>query len=724
MIGKTISHYKILEKLDEGGMGVVYKAEDTKLERMVALKFLSSTAIAGEEEKKRFKREAKAAAALNHPNIATIYAIEEHEDEMFIVMEYIEGRELREIIHEIPPNPPLRKGGMGGPPPFPKGDRGGFLPIETILDYSTQIAAGLQAAHKKGVTHRDIKSSNIMVTDKGQVKIMDFGLAKVRGSAQLTKVGTTLGTAAYMSPEQAQGADTDHRTDIWAFGVVLYEMLTGELPFKGDYEQAVIYAILNEEPTPISDVRADVPESLQQIIQKMLARKPNERYASCREVLDDLRAQKHEQPLSTSSFVSFAAKSTSKRRLAMWLAPAFLIGLASLWFLTPFQPSGEKEAPALRVQTIAVMPFSVRGGEQLAYLKEGMVDLLSAKLDGVGDLRSVDPNALLSYLGDKSEAGLDPRNGREIATHFGAGLYILGSVVKVGDGLQLNASLYNASGEQQTRVQSLAEDEAQLLSAIDRLALQIVPSQFQDAILQSEAEFAAHLTHSFDALKAYLESTSAFRAERFQEAIDAAQRAVAADSNFAVAWIQLFAAASWNAGNEELAFEALDKAIALKDRLPVQVRNLTLSYKDYVDGQYRSAESRLRSLLDVSASMIYARFSLGDLYFHYNPYYGRSITAARPQFEKLLSHRPSWSLILPHLMEIAALEGRTASLDSLVRLYLSRENAPDSLQWQALLVLSGRDTLKREEMLDVLAKSSPTNIARVLDRVAGLVHDL
>jgi len=210
VIGKQILHYKILEKIGEGGMGVVYKAEDTKLKRDVAIKFLPRHIAASDEERQRFKIEARAAASLNHPNIATIHAIEEVDDEMFIVMEFIEGQELRELIIS-----------------------NSKLSIDNCLTYANQIASGLQAAHEKDVTHRDIKSSNIMVTDKGQVKIMDFGLAKVRGGAQFTKVGMTLGTAAYMSPEQAQGLKTDHRTDIWAFGVVLYEMLTGKMPFPG-----------------------------------------------------------------------------------------------------------------------------------------------------------------------------------------------------------------------------------------------------------------------------------------------------------------------------------------------------------------------------------------------------------------------------------------------------------------------------------------------------------
>ena len=211
MIGKTILHYKILEKLGEGGMGVVYKSEDTKLERTVALKFLSLTSI-GEEEKKRFKREAKAAASLNHPNIATIFAIDEADDQTFIAMEFIEGQSIDQMLVGATGRSPLR--------------------LADAIDYATQTAAGLQAAHEKGITHRDIKPANIMVTDDGLVKIMDFGLAKLAHRSKLTQLGTTLGTAAYMSPEQSRGEEADPRSDIWSLGVVVYEMISGQMPFK------------------------------------------------------------------------------------------------------------------------------------------------------------------------------------------------------------------------------------------------------------------------------------------------------------------------------------------------------------------------------------------------------------------------------------------------------------------------------------------------------------
>ena len=266
MIGKTLLHYNILEKLGQGGMGVVYKAQDNRLNRPVAIKFLPELVKAEKEEHQRFKIEAQAAAGLNHHNITTIYAIEETEDVTFIAMEYVEGQELRHFI------------------------RAGDLAVDEIVKIGIQIADGLQAAHEQGIIHRDIKSANIMLNKKGRVKIMDFGLAKVLGHSHVTKAGTTLGTMAYMSPEQSRGEAVDARSDIWSLGVVLYEMLTGKLPFRGDYEAAILYAILNEQPLPIEQFRTDVPPELSAVILKALQKNPDARYQNLNDMLDELYA--------------------------------------------------------------------------------------------------------------------------------------------------------------------------------------------------------------------------------------------------------------------------------------------------------------------------------------------------------------------------------------------------------------------------------------------------
>ncbi len=265
MIGKKLLHYKILDKLGSGGMGVVYKAEDTKLKREVAIKVLPQDLTRDEEAKKRFMFEAQAASALDHPNVGTIHEVNETTDgQTFIVMAYYGRETLKDRLAK------------------------GQLSVAEAVTIASDIAKGLEKAHSKEVVHRDIKPANIMLNEDGQVKIVDFGLAKLTGRTQLTKSGVTLGTAAYMSPEQAQGIGVDHRTDLWALSVVFYELLTGEQPFKGDYEQAVIYSILNEEHNPLTELRKDIPKEIAAIVDKGMKKDINERYSSATELLSDL----------------------------------------------------------------------------------------------------------------------------------------------------------------------------------------------------------------------------------------------------------------------------------------------------------------------------------------------------------------------------------------------------------------------------------------------------
>ena len=272
MIGATISHYEITEKLGEGGMGVVYKAQDTKLDRPVALKFLAPHLLRDEEGRKRFEREAKSAARLDHPNICTVHEIDEVDGRTFIVMAFLEGHPLSERITEGP------------------------LKLPEALSAAIQMAEGLEAAHAKGITHRDIKPDNVMLMagSRGLVKLMDFGLAQLAGSSKFTREGTTLGTVNYMSPEQGEGAETDPRTDIWSLGVVLYEMVAGQKPFRGEFDQAIIFSIMNEPAEPLTAVRTGVPKELERIVNKCLAKKAAERYQGVTELLVDLQACRRE----------------------------------------------------------------------------------------------------------------------------------------------------------------------------------------------------------------------------------------------------------------------------------------------------------------------------------------------------------------------------------------------------------------------------------------------
>ena len=292
MIGKSVSHYKILKKLGSGGMGDVYLAEDSKLKRTVALKFLPPELTRDPNSKKRFIYEAQAAAALYHPNICTIYEIDEVDELAFIAMAYMPGQSLKDMIDVGP------------------------MKLEVALTIAIQVADGLFEAHQKNIVHRDVKPANIMVTPppREQVKIMDFGLAKLSDRTKLTKASTTLGTVAYMSPEQTQGGNVDQRTDLWSFGIVLYEMVTGQTPFKGDYEQAVLYSILNEDPEPMTGVRTGVPMELERIVTKALAKSLEERYQNANDILIDLKSVKKEIESGLSKVIPPQKKSIAQVR--------------------------------------------------------------------------------------------------------------------------------------------------------------------------------------------------------------------------------------------------------------------------------------------------------------------------------------------------------------------------------------------------------------------------
>ncbi len=273
MVGKSLSHYRILDELGRGGMGIVYKAQDTKLDRVVAIKVLPASALSSEDDRARFYREAKSAAQLHHPHIAAVFEIDEaavsdnptEELRPFIAMEFVDGEPLQDLV------------------------KAGPMKLEKAVRIATQIAQALEAAHEKNIVHRDIKAGNVMMTSKGDAKVLDFGLAKTTHSTMLTKMGSTVGTAAYMSPEQTRGDAVDHRSDLWSLGVLLYEMIAGKIPFGGDYEQAITYSILNEEPEPLTAVRTGVPMGLEWIVSKLLTKNAADRYQSAKGLIVDLR---------------------------------------------------------------------------------------------------------------------------------------------------------------------------------------------------------------------------------------------------------------------------------------------------------------------------------------------------------------------------------------------------------------------------------------------------
>jgi serine/threonine protein kinase/tetratricopeptide (TPR) repeat protein len=355
--------YKIIEKLGEGGMGVVYKAKDTRLDRTVALKFLPPELTRDKEAKQRFVQEAQAAAALEHPNICTIYETDEADGRTFIAMSYIEGQSLKDKLSEGP------------------------LDIDEAKDIAKQVAEGLREAHEKGIIHRDIKPANIMLTEKGQAKITDFGLAKLSWGADLTKPATIMGTIAYMSPEQAKGEKVDHRTDIWSLGAMLYEMLSGERPFQKAQEQALIYAILNDKPTPLSLLRSDIPSHIEQVIEKALEKKADERFQNIQELIQDLK-------LSISS------------------------------------PKTEK--------SIVVLPFEdMSPNKDNEYFSDGLTEEIISDLSLIHDLLVISRSSAMTYKGTKKKI-------KEVGQEFNVQYVLEGSVRKAGKNLRITAQLIDA----------------------------------------------------------------------------------------------------------------------------------------------------------------------------------------------------------------------------------------------------------------------------------------
>lgn len=385
MIGKTVSHFQILSKLGEGGMGVVYKALDTTLDRHVAIKFLPPQLKSDKEAKKRFVNEAKAASALNHSNIAVIHEIDETpEGQMFIVMACYDGHTLKDKLEDGP------------------------LQVEEAIDIGIQAAEGLSKAHEAGIVHRDIKPANILMTSDGVAKIVDFGLAKLSSMTKVTKTGMTVGTVAYMSPEQASGQDVDARTDIFSLGATLYELLTGHLPFPGDHEAAVLYGIMNSDPKPMSEYRRDIPEALQSVIQRALHKKTSERYQTAIDLKDELEQVESELVGVKRRRRRTAAHSIGKRRginrrvILALAASVAIIGAAAVFLVSRFMTSPTtvqtppRVTPLLTSRALKTAPQWSPGGSLIAYeaKENGVYDVWVCDLDGAHPLNlTADPQS-------------------------------------------------------------------------------------------------------------------------------------------------------------------------------------------------------------------------------------------------------------------------------------------------------------------------------------------
>jgi serine/threonine protein kinase len=420
MIGKIISHYQITEELGRGGMGVVYQAEDIKLKRTVALKFLPPELTRDPEAKQRFVHEAQAASILDHPNICTIHEIGETEDhQLFIVMSFYQGRTLKESIGSSP------------------------LSIDKVIDIVIQIAEGLQEAHTKSIIHRDIKPANIMITEKNQVKIMDFGLAKLKGQTVLTKESSTLGTVAYMSPEQARGETVDHRTDIWSLGVVLYEMLSGRSPFQAEYEQAIVYGILNEQPEPLTAVRTGIPMELEKIVEKCLSKDRSERYQHMDDLLVDLRRVKKEPELKSRLFEkekgSIIPRKTRNKyiRLIIGISLAGIIAVAGYFIHNRiFYQKQDQE-----IKSIAILPFDdLSPNKDQEYFCDGMTEQITTNLSRLEKLRVRGRNSVMQF---KNSSKTIPEIARDLKVDY----VLEGSIRKATNRIRITVQLIKAQDD-------------------------------------------------------------------------------------------------------------------------------------------------------------------------------------------------------------------------------------------------------------------------------------
>ena len=416
MIGKTVSHYKIIRELGAGGMGVVYEAVDTKLDRTVALKFLPSESTRDPEAKARFVHEAKAASAIDHPNVCNIYEIDETEDgHLFLAMACYEGETLKDRIARGP------------------------LPIDDALDITRQVAEGLTKAHERDIVHRDIKPANIFIINDGVVKILDFGLAKLSGLTQLTKTGTTMGTGHYMSPEQASGRETDHRTDLWSLGVLLYEMLTGQVPFPGEHVQAVLYGILNSEPEPVTNLRPGVAIDLEEFLTRCLAKDPDQRFQSGHEILASMGIEGSRRSSNRGITVGISpGRAGREARWRLFLAILSILAVSIIVWQV-FLPKGDDRDLAVQAapkwRSPRVVPFLSTSGAEAspAWSTSGNLIAFSSNTTGNSDIWICDLDGSSSLNLTRSPESNDgypawSPNGERIAFYSdrdGPGIYTM-----------------------------------------------------------------------------------------------------------------------------------------------------------------------------------------------------------------------------------------------------------------------------------------------------------
>lgn len=550
MIGKTVSHYKILQKLGEGGMGVVYKAEDTKLKRTVALKFLPPELTRDSKAKERFVQEAQAASSLDHQNICTVHEIDEAEDgQTFIVMACYHGETLKDRIQRGP------------------------MKVEEAVDITIQIAQGLDKAHKQGIVHRDIKPANIFVTEDSVVKIVDFGLAKLTGKLKITRTGTTVGTIAYISPEQIQASEADHRSDLWSLGILLYEMLTNELPFKGDYEAAIIYEILNAEPKAVQHSHSSVPDHITILISQLLQRDRNQRVSSAMEVIDHLKSR-------------------------------------------PVRRQSEEK------KSIAVLYFeNMSSDKETDYFCAGMTEDLITDLSKIKKLKVIPRSDILPYRTREVQA-------RQVGEALRVNYIVEGSVRKGGDKIRITAQLIDVKNG----FQIWAERYDRLVEDVFNVQIEVsekIAEALKVSLTESEKKsLAKKPTDDLRAYDFYLRG-SEFLLQKGKKNNEAAiqmyEHAVSIDPNFPLAYAGLAEAYSYNYifydGDRtwlEKTMEMNEKALDLDPELIETQICIGLVY--FFQKRFSEAIQHLKGILKKKKDSYPALFWLGTFYFTLEDY--------------------------------------------------------------------------------------------------------
>jgi len=558
MINKEISHYKIIKKIGGGGMGIIYSAIDTKLNRKVALKFLPFDLTQDEESKKRFINEAQTASKLEHPNICTIYEIDETEEgQIFIAMAYYEGKTLKEKLKEGP------------------------LSVEESINIILQLAQALSKAHSKGIIHRDVKPANIFITDDDQVKLLDFGLAKLTSETRITRTGTTMGTANYISPEQARGDIVDNRTDIWSLGVVLYEMLAGISPFYADNWEAVLYSIFNKEPDPIKDI----PNFIQNVVLKMLKKNPTDRYRSMDDVIKEFSTPVSIPSHETSKIIKFKEYIVDKKRRKTIIPIISFIVLSIIFFF--LSPILFDEARASRKIPVAVMFFDNNtGDDSYNYLSQAIPNLLIASLEQSKYLSVMTwerIHDLLNIIG-KMDKDIDDETALELCRMDGREVVVLGSFTKTESLFETNVEVIDVNSKEVLKTaSSRGEGISSILNKqIDELSRDISKGAglSEKRVKSMDKPITSITTSSMEAYNYFLRGREDAEKFYYDDARKFLQRAVDIDSTFATAYLYLAVTYNW-LGETRKMNEAYEKAKEFSYRATEKERL-------YIESEYAS----------------------------------------------------------------------------------------------------------------------------------------